>query len=596
MEELARLAQRVGAARDLLGVLRALRLYTTSLVGNNALFVSLLSADRSQRVCVYAWSDGEEVDTRTLPALPMTGGPHAQAVATGAVVVVDDLQKTLIENINVPLGYDRDPRAPNVSIALPLAVLGRVIGGFEVQIFEHADPRSCVPSLQVAANLAAVAIENVQLLEGERKAREELRSVNEILEQRVVERTTELARRVAQLTALGEVSHTISSNLNLAEVLEAVVSRAVHLSGAEEGAIFQFDASRQQLLYRASHGVSPGAEHTLALQPPFSPGGDDSLASAARAGSTLRLTDPSGVDAILVVPMLRAKQLAGVLSVRRSGGAEFSTDAIALLEAFAAQSAVAIHNAELFHELELRSAALELESRHKTTFLATMSHELRTPLNAIIGFSEVLLDHDVTEIPEDQRSAYLEYIRGSGRNLLGLINDILDVSKVEAGHMQVQLQQVQLDELVEGCVALIAGGAEKKHIRVETRCEPPDVTVEADPARLQQIICNLLSNAVKFTEVGGLVRVVAQPGARDEMVVTVSDTGIGVRLEDQALIFEPFRQAEHGTHRREQGTGLGLALARQLVELHGGKIWVESAPGQGSSFSFTLQAVGPEAD
>ena len=274
----------------------------------------------------------------------------------------------------------------------------------------------------------------------------------------------------------------------------------------------------------------------------------------------------------------------------------FRSIRLSLLEAFAAQSAVAIHNAELFHELELRSAALELQSKHKTSFLANMSHELRTPLNAIIGFSEVLLDHGVAEIAEDKRSIYLEYIQRSGRNLLGLINDILDLSKVEAGHMQLQLGQVRLGELVDGCVALIAGGAEKKHIRVETRCEPPEVKVEADPARLQQIVCNLLSNAVKFTEEGGLVRVIAQPGGHGEVVVTVSDTGVGVRVEDQGLIFEPFRQAEHGTHRKEQGTGLGLALARQLVELHGGKLWVESAQDQGSSFSFTLHASGPAPD
>ncbi|MDQ3811629.1 MAG: GAF domain-containing protein, partial [Chloroflexota bacterium] len=202
--DLARLAQQLGTARQLVDVFRALREYITRLTGSNALFVSLIEPDQRMRRCVYAWSDGEEVDVSRLPTLPIKGiGPHARAVASGQVVVVTDLQSQLAAAPNVPLGYDRDPRPANVSVAVPLAVLGRVVGGFEVQIIEHPDPGSCLPSLQVAANLAAAAIENVRLLETERQ----LRRAAEASEHRY--RSSEQRLRLAlEATGLGTWEYT----------------------------------------------------------------------------------------------------------------------------------------------------------------------------------------------------------------------------------------------------------------------------------------------------------------------------------------------------------------------------------------------------
>ncbi len=232
--------------------------------------------------------------------------------------------------------------------------------------------------------------------------------------------------------------------------------------------------------------------------------------------------------------------------------------------------------------LEQRIVELELASKHKNDLLTSISHELRIPLNSIIGFSEIMLDH---EIPADQRKMYLGQIQRGGQHLLGLVNDVLDLAKVEAGHMELNVERVPLRELMVGCVDVIRGMSNPKRLTVLTHCEPIDAVVTADPVRLRQILYNLLSNAVKFTPPGGQISVSARVDAAGA-VISVRDNGIGIRPEDKRVIFEPFGQAD--TTARAQGTGLGLPLVRELVGLHGGRVWLESAPGAGSCFSFTL--------
>jgi len=257
------------------------------------------------------------------------------------------------------------------------------------------------------------------------------------------------------------------------------------------------------------------------------------------------------------------------------------------LRTFATQSALAIQNARLFREIEDKSRELEIASRHKSEFLANMSHELRTPLNAVIGFSEVLAEGMFGELNAKQ-AEYVRDIMESGRHLLSLINDILDLSKVEAGRMELELAEFDLPSVVDGALLLMRERASRKGIELARDVDASIPTIRADERKVKQVLLNLLSNALKFTPDGG--RVAVRIAARDGMVaVAVSDTGVGIAKQDQQAVFEEFRQVGSAA-KRVEGTGLGLALVRKFVELHGGCVGVESEPGTGSTFTFTIPA------
>jgi len=285
--------------------------------------------------------------------------------------------------------------------------------------------------------------------------------------------------------------------------------------------------------------------------------------------------------------MLRENELIGGLTVNKRTPGEFSPEIIELLKTFATQSALAIQNARLFQEIADKSAQLEAASRHKSEFLANMSHELRTPLNAIIGFSEVLSDRMFGEL-NDKQEEYLKDIYASGQHLLSLINDILDLSKVEAGRMELEVTDFDLPAAIDNALILVRERASRRGITLGRAIDDRVGTVRGDERKVKQVFLNLLSNALKFTPEGGRIDVRAT--MNDGMVeVSVTDTGVGIAPEDQEAIFEEFRQV--GTaDKKVEGTGLGLALSRKFIELHGGRIWVQSEPGKGSTFSFTLPA------
>ena len=276
----------------------------------------------------------------------------------------------------------------------------------------------------------------------------------------------------------------------------------------------------------------------------------------------------------------------GALTVWRKEAGDFSAEVINLLQTFATQSALAIQNARLFREIEDKGRQLEVASRHKSEFLANMSHELRTPLNAIIGFSEVLGERMFGELNEKQ-AEYTDDILSSGRHLLSLINDILDLSKVEAGRMELELTKFDLPMAIDNALTLIRERANRHGVRLQHSVDDRLGELTGDERKIKQILLNLLSNAVKFTPAGGRVDVDAV-SADGVVEISVSDTGIGIAPEDQEAIFEEFRQVGTNYAQKREGTGLGLTLTRKFVELHGGKIWVESEVGKGSRFTFTL--------
>ena len=288
---------------------------------------------------------------------------------------------------------------------------------------------------------------------------------------------------------------------------------------------------------------------------------------------------------MLGVPLLREGVSIGVLGLTRSEPRSFTDQQIELLTTFADQAVIAIENVRLFGEIQDKSRQLAEASQHKSQFLANMSHELRTPLNAILGYAELILDSVYGDTPDKMREV-LDRIQRNGRHLLGLINDVLDLSKIEAGQLNLSLADYSLKDVVQSVYTAVEALAKEKQIALKVEVSPHLPAACGDERKLTQVLLNLVGNAIKFTDTGEVaIKAFAGNGA---FTVAVRDTGPGIAEPEQAKIFEEFQQADLSITKKKGGTGLGLAIAKRIVELHGGRIGVESSPGQGSTFSFTL--------
>jgi signal transduction histidine kinase len=519
---------------------------------------------------------------RTFPRHINDSGASLYVIRTGAVVRMADVETERdlsISEAGRALLHSQNARSV---LIVPMFQQNKVIGAINlshraVDAFTDAH----VELLKTFADQAVIAIENARLFK-------ELQA-----------RTSELTRSVEKLTALGDVSRALSATLDLDAILQTIVTRASQLAGTDACSVFEYDEATEAFHLRATNDLDEEVV-TLARQTPIRKGEGvqgrmavtlqpvqvpDIAEEDAYRGPLRDILLRTGTRAVLAVPMLRENELIGGLTVNKRTPGEFSPEVIELLKTFATQSALAIQNARLFREIADKSAQLEAASRHKSEFLANMSHELRTPLNAIIGFSEILAEKMFGDINEKQ-TEYLQDILESGRHLLSLINDILDLSKIEAGRMELELSEFDLPQAIENALVLVRERASRRGIRLGSTIDPGLATIGGDERKVKQVLLNLLSNALKFTPEGGQIDV----GARlhDQMVeVSVADTGIGIAPEDQAAVFEEFRQV--GTaDKKAEGTGLGLALSRKFIELHGGRIWVKSQLGAGSTFTFTL--------
>src|SRR5262247_2399071 len=433
------------------------------------------------------------------------------------------------------------------------------------------------------ASQAVIAIENVRLLT-------ELRA-----------RTEELGQSVEELRALGEVTQAVNSTLDLQTVLSTIVAKAVQLSDTEAGSIYVHDETQQEFQLQANYGMSDDLiaalkDHHLDIS--------GAVAQAAKQAEPVQVPDMraeqpnpandlmlrEGYRARLLVPLLRFHEVMGALVVRRKSPGEFSKNTIDLLRTFAAQSVLAIQNARLFQEIEEKGRQLELASQHKSQFVASMSHELRTPLNAIIGLTEMMVTNAV-RFGTEKALEPLRRVNAAGTHLLSLINEILDLSKIEAGKLELSPETVNLAPLLEDIIGTARQLAEqnKNRLVVESPDNPGSLTV--DSMRLKQILLNLLSNACKFTKEGEVaLRVRKVVDGQSWIELAVADTGIGLTAEQQAKLFQDFTQADSLTARRYGGTGLGLALSRRLARMMGGDVTVASEPGKGSVFTVRMPA------
>jgi signal transduction histidine kinase len=434
-------------------------------------------------------------------------------------------------------------------------------------------------TLRTFASQAVIAIENTRLLN-------ELRA-----------RTDELAQSVAELRALGEVSRAVNSTLDLETVLSTIVAKAVQLSRTEAGAIYVYSNLRKKFRLRATYGMSD--ELIQAVRGQVDRLGDTAVGEAVAKREPLQVPDlrdePSspvheiileaGYRGVLIVPLLRPGSVVGALVVRRKQPGLFPKDTIDLLTTFAEQSVLAIQNARLFSEIEEKGRQLEIASRHKSQFLANMSHELRTPMNSVLGFTEMLADGLYGDLPARAKTA-LEKVQSNGRHLLGLINDVLDLSKIEAGQLALTLDEYSMTQVVSSVVTSTESLARAKGLALTAAVAPGLPIGRGDERRLTQVLINLVGNAVKFTDAGS---VDISAGVVDGFFeIAVQDSGPGIAPEDQARIFEEFQQVDDSSTRRKGGTGLGLAISRRIVEMHGGSISVESTPGRGATFRITV--------
>ena len=430
-----------------------------------------------------------------------------------------------------------------------------------------------------------------------KESKENLEEHSRTLEHKVEVRTRELARSVEELEALGEVSQTVNSTLDLETVLTSIVRHAVQLSKADAGTIYEFDETEQVFIPRINYGLSD--EFIQAMRDSKQRVGDKTvLGQSAEKRLPEQIPDLVNVPnypisymkqtdfrALLAVPLLRKDRHIGGLVIRRKVAGKFTEPVVDLLQTFAAQSVIAIHNARLFHEIEDKGREIEIANKHKSEFLANMSHELRTPLNAILGYTELIIDNIYGDVPEKIQEV-LERVEKNGRHLLNLINDVLDLSKIEAGRLTLSLNEYSMQDIIQTVFTSVEALAAEKNLNLKVKIPGILETGKGDEQRIAQVILNLLGNAIKFTEQGEVD--VEATVSNESFLVSVTDTGPGLSETDQKKIFEEFRQADGSSTRVKGGTGLGLSISKKIVEMHGGRIWVDSSLGKGSTFSFTL--------
>jgi GAF domain-containing protein len=519
---------------------------------------------------------------RTYPKGPDRSVLAGRAVLDGRIAHVHDLLADPEYSLELALAGNW-----RASLAVPMLRDGKPVGAISIGKAE-AVPFSerQIQLLTTFADQAVIAIENVRLFT-------ELQGSNR-----------ELSEALQQQTATADVLKVISRTaFELQPIFDTLVENAVRLCEAQRAFLFRFDGKLLRSV--ASYNVSPELREFVDKNP-IAPGRHSISARAAFERRTVHVpdiqVDPEYAYAVrderpirttLAVPMLKGDELVGTITIYRLELKPFTDKQIALVETFADQAVIAIENVRLFNEIQDKSRQLQLASENKSQFVSSMSHELRTPLNAIIGLTEMMVKN-AARFGTEKAQEPLQRVNRAGTHLLGLLNQVLDLSKIEAGKLELNPQTVQLTSLINDVISTAGQLAEQNKNRLVVEAQENLGALRVDPIRMRQILLNLLSNACKFTK-EGVVKLAARRVSNGSNFVefAVSDTGIGMTVEQQAKLFEEFTQADATTAQKFGGTGLGLAISRKLARMMGGEVTVASEPGKGSVFTVRLP-VGPD--
>lgn len=576
MNRVNRVSQELYATLDVQALLRKLAQRVLEVFEHDAVYVLLLSKERSLLQLRASACASPEMEFDPDFSLPAGAGVVGRVAQSGHTQIVPDT--------HTDPDFLRLPALQGVQSALtiPLQRGDQTVGVITVlstQLNAFSDAER--DAMETLARQVSIALENAQLYE---------QAQRRLLEQSIVHR---IGQDLASILDYGELAQAMVEHMN----------RALNTSSCVVGLYEpQMDSVRISAVYRDPDHPStlPAPEPGRVL--PLSERPAHERAIRQRAPVTVyrdsgdglsgaqSLLDQWSVESQLVLPMVAGERVIGVVDwTDHQPGRVFSYDDIHLAETLVGQATIAFDNALLFQELELRAQELAQANEIKGQFLATISHELRTPMNSILGFSEALLNELYGPLTEPQ-SSRIQRIHRNARDLLMLIDDLLDLSKIDAGHMTLNPASVTIGEVVHHVVQGMESQAQARGLALSVKLAPDLPALCADPQRLQQVITNLLSNAIKFTPEGEVTvsAELATNGSATGVAITVADTGIGIAEDDHALIFDEFRQADGSSTRRYGGTGLGLAITKKLVEMMGGTITLESAPGRGSRFTVRL--------
>jgi signal transduction histidine kinase len=507
--------------------------------------------------------------------------PGSEETAAGRAI----LRRAVVEVADVKADHAYGKHAQDLArantyrsiAAVPLLHEGNPIGAVAVARANAGSfPERQIALLQAFADQAVIAIRNVRLFD------------------EVQARTEELSESLQQQTATADVLKVISrSTFDLQAVLNTLTESAARLCGADVASMHRQQGENYQVV--AVHG----APSIPASRIPFKAGRGSIIGRTIAERRPIQvadvLADPEysfgevqrqvGYRTVLGVPLMREGNPIGAIVLMRLTVRPFTEKQIELVTTFADQAVIAIENVRLFDEIQEKSKQLEVASQHKSQFLANMSHELRTPLNAILGYTELMADGAYGE-PSEKMSAVLKRLESNGRHLLGLVNDVLDLSKIEAGQLVLELSEYSIQDIAQTVRSTLESLAADKKLEFKVEVAPRLPSGRGDGRRLTQVLINLAGNAIKFTDTGEVA--IKAEASNGSFYVSVRDTGPGISAADQAKLFQEFQQADNAITKKKGGTGLGLAISKRIVEMHGGRIWIDSTVGEGSTFSFTV--------